>query len=185
MKCSQSAFIVCVIAITVQGVLPLGSLAQVYPTINPDIPDYIAQDSVSGRLAISVPETMTPLVEAWTGDLVRQHPDLRVTVIREDPDSGLAALLERRAEIAAMSCHVTSTEICDFILEYGRVPMEVPVARHASTVSAQNDNRKAEASHSQFPKAHRLVSVMFAESRNQHGIGRSPTDHRISMAKPV
>jgi hypothetical protein len=128
---------------------------------------------------------MKPLVEAWTGDLIRQHPDLKVTVIREDPESGLAALLERRAEVAAMSRRITPTEIAEFILEYGYVPMEVSVARHASTVFVQNDNRNAEGFHSQFPEAHGLASVMSDESRNQHGIGLSPTDHRISMAKPV
>jgi ABC-type phosphate transport system substrate-binding protein len=187
MKSSQLAFIFCLIAITVQGSLPPVNLAQVRATIDPDIPPYIAQDSVSGRLSISAPETMKPLVEAWTGDLIRQHPDLIVTVIREDPKSGLAALLvlERRAEIAAMSRRITPTEIAEFILEYGYVPMEVPVARHASTVFVQNDNRKAEAFHPQFPEAHGLASVMFDESRNQHGIGLSPTDHRNSMAKPV
>jgi ABC-type phosphate transport system substrate-binding protein len=86
---------------------------------------------------------MKPLVEAWAEDLIRQHPDLNVTVIREDPDSGLTALLERRAEIAAMSRRITPTEIAEFIFEYGYVPMEVPVARHASTVFVHNDNRNA------------------------------------------
>jgi ABC-type phosphate transport system substrate-binding protein len=185
MTFSQLAFIFCLIAITVQGSLPPVNLAQVRATIDPDIPPYIAQDSVSGRLTISAPETMKPLVEAWTGDLIRQHPDLIVTVIREDPKSSLAALLERRAEIAAASRRITSTEIAEFILEYGYVPMEVPVARHALTVFVQNDNRNAEAFHSQFPEAHGLASVMFNESTNQHGIGLSPTDHRISMAIPV
>ncbi|NOU11283.1 MAG: hypothetical protein HOO98_14890 [Nitrospira sp.] len=101
------------IVIAVQGVLPPDNLAQVCATIDPDIPSYIAQDSVSGRLTISTPETMKPLVEDWTQDLTRQH----VTVIREDPDSGLAALLERRAEISAMSRRITPTEIAEFIFE--------------------------------------------------------------------
>jgi len=86
---------------------------------------------------------MKSLVEAWAGDLIRQHPDLNATVIREDLDSGLAALLERRAEIAAMSRRITPTEIAEFIFEYGYVPMEAPVARHASTVFVHNDNRNA------------------------------------------
>jgi hypothetical protein len=38
MKCSQLAFIVCVVAIAVQGVLPPENLAQVRATIDPDIP---------------------------------------------------------------------------------------------------------------------------------------------------
>lgn len=143
MKCSQLAFVVCVIAIAVQGVLPTETLAQVRAMIDPDIPSYIAQDSVSGRLTISTPETMKPLVEAWAGDLIRQHPDLNVTVIREDPDSGLGALLERRAEIAAMSRRITPTESAEFIFEYGYVPMEVPVARHASTIFVHNDSWNA------------------------------------------
>ena len=117
MKCSQLAFAVCVIAIPVQGGLPLENLAQVRATIDPDIPSYIAQDSVSGRLTISTPTTMKPLVEAWAVDLIRQHPDLNITVIREDPNSGLAALLERRAEISAMSRRITPTEIAEFIFE--------------------------------------------------------------------
>ncbi len=43
MKRSQLAFIVCVIAIAVQGVLPPENLAQVRATIDPDIPSHIAQ----------------------------------------------------------------------------------------------------------------------------------------------
>lgn len=75
MNCAQLAFVVCVIAISVQEVLPPENLAQVRATIDPDIPSYIAQNSVSGRLTISTPETMKPLVEAWAGDLIRQHSD--------------------------------------------------------------------------------------------------------------
>jgi len=43
MNCAQLAFVVCVIAIAVQEVLPPENLAQVRATIDPDIPSYIAQ----------------------------------------------------------------------------------------------------------------------------------------------
>ncbi len=43
MKCSQLAFVVCVIALPVKGVLPPQNLAQVRATIDPDIPSHIAQ----------------------------------------------------------------------------------------------------------------------------------------------
>lgn len=165
--------------------LPSGSLAEGHPAIDPDIPAYVSRTSVSGKLVISVSEAMKPLVESWADDLIRQHPDLTVSVVLEDNHAYLAALFERRVEVTAMSRRMTPTELTDFILEFGYEPIEVPVARHASIVFVQNDSLNAEALRSQFVETPGSASVRLDERMNQYGIRLSPTDHTISMAQPL
>ncbi len=153
MKCSQWVLAFCLTMVTSQLLFPPASCGQVHSMIDPDIPFYVSQMSVTGNLTISAPDTVKPLVERWAKDLIRQHPDLTVTVIREGSKTGLVALFERRVEVTAMSRRMTPSELTDFILEFGYEPMEVPVARHASAVIVQNDNLDVEAFRTQFVEA--------------------------------
>ena len=51
---AQSLLAVCLVATTLLMVLPPASLAQTYPTIDPNIPTYVPQTSVSGTLTIAL-----------------------------------------------------------------------------------------------------------------------------------
>jgi phosphate transport system substrate-binding protein len=83
---------------------------------------------------------MKPLIQAWVDDLTRRHPDLKATVFGEGSETGLAALLEHRTEVAAMSRRMTAGEISAFVKEYGYEPTEVPVASDAVAIFVPKDN---------------------------------------------
>jgi phosphate transport system substrate-binding protein len=55
-------------------------------------------------------------------------------------ETGLSALLEHRASIAAMSRRMTAVEVGEFVREYGYEPTEVPVAIDALAVFVHKDN---------------------------------------------
>jgi len=182
---AQSLLAVCLVATTLLMVLPPASLAQVYPTIDPDIPTYVPQTSVSGTLTVSSPEAMRFLIESWADDLIRRHPNLKVTVIREGSDTDLTALFGRRIEVTARSRRMTPAELTDFILEFGYEPIEVPVARHTASVLVRHDTLIPEALCSAFVAAHGWASVGLDDRMNEYGVGLRPTDRTIPMAKPL
>ncbi|NJL17175.1 MAG: hypothetical protein HC938_08235 [Nitrospira sp.] len=128
---------------------------------------------------------MKPLVESWADDLIRQHPDLTVSVVLENDHAYLAALFERRVEVTVVSRRMTPAELTDFILEFGYEPIEVPVARHASIVLVRTDSLNTEALSSQFVETPSSASVMLGERMNQYGIGLSPMDFTIFMAQQL
>jgi phosphate transport system substrate-binding protein len=120
--------------------LPPATWGQVRPSLDLDIPSYVFQETVSGKLTLSGSETMKPLIHAWVEDLTRRHPGLKATVSNDGSETGLAALLEHRTEIAAMSRRMTASEISAFVKEYGYEPTEVPVASDAVAVFVHKDN---------------------------------------------
>lgn len=120
--------------------LPPAGWSQVRPDLDPTIPSYLQPDQISGKLTISVSDTMKPLARALVDDLVRRHPKLNVKFIGDGAETGLTSLLEHRAEIAAMSRRMTADEIAEFMKEYGYEPTEVPVAGDALAVFVHKDN---------------------------------------------
>jgi len=129
-----------VVSCAVLATLAPATWGQVRPALDPDIPSYAYQESASGKLIISGSDTMRPLIQAWVDDLVRRHPGLKATVAGDGSETGLAALLEHRTEIAAMSRRITAAEISEFVKEYGYEPTEVPVASDALAIFVHKDN---------------------------------------------
>lgn len=122
-----------------QGLVP-AAWAQVRPELDSQIPSYAVQEVVSGKLKIVGSETMKPLIDAWVSDLTRRHAGLKIAVEAMGSETGLAALLEHRTEIAAMSRRITAGEISEFVKEYGYEPTEVPVANDALAIFVHKDN---------------------------------------------
>ncbi|MBX3328363.1 MAG: substrate-binding domain-containing protein, partial [Nitrospira sp.] len=120
--------------------LPPANWGQVRPLPDPDMPSYLAPDQVSGKLTLSLAETMKPLVRAWVEEVVHRHPKLNIAMAREGSDTGLAPLLAHRSEVAAMARRMTADEIAEFVREYGYEPTEVPVATDALAVYVHKDN---------------------------------------------
>lgn len=140
MRFSRIVLGIYLILLLIVASLPPATWGQVRPTLDPDISSYIYQESASGKLTISVSETMKPLLRAWVDGLVVRHPGLKITTVAEGSDTGLSALLEHRTEIAAMSRRITTTEIAEFVKEYGFEPTEVPVASDALAIFVHKDN---------------------------------------------
>lgn len=114
--------------------------AQLKPELDAQIAAYQPGSPASGLLSIGGSDTMQPIVEAWTEELRRRHKDLKFTIKTAGSETGLAALLEHRAQVAAMSRRMTAVEIGEFVKEYGYEPAEVPVAIDALAVFVHKDN---------------------------------------------
>jgi phosphate transport system substrate-binding protein len=108
--------------------------------LDPNIPPYVFQEPISGKLSISGSNTMEPLIQAWVRDLTRRQPGLKISLASAGSETGLEALLEHRSEIAAMSRRMTAYEISQFVREYGYEPTEVPVAGDALAIFVHKDN---------------------------------------------
>ncbi len=134
---AATAACVCSLAVVVGAPTVLG---QIKPPLDAKIPAYHPLIPLKGHLTISGSDSMRPLVQAWTDDLKRRHPAMKVTVGADGSQTGLAALLEHQTEVAAMSRRMASSEIAEFLKEYGYEPVEVPVALDALAIFVHQDN---------------------------------------------
>ncbi len=113
---------------------------QVMPSLDPKIPPYQRVSELTGTLAVAGSDTMKPLTESWSAKLKQLYPGLSIKVESRGSETGLDALLEGKAQIAAMSRRMTQQEVVDFKREFGYEPTEVPVAVDALAVFVHKDN---------------------------------------------
>ena len=116
------------------------SSGQLKPSLDAKIPPYQPVSGLTGALSIAGSETMGPLTETWAKDLQQLYPGLAIKVESKGSESGLAALLEGKVQIAAMSRRMSQQEIVEFKREFGYEPVEVPVAVDALAVFVHKDN---------------------------------------------
>jgi phosphate transport system substrate-binding protein len=113
---------------------------QIMPSLDPKIPPYQRVSDLTGALSVAGSETMKPLTEAWSAKLRQLYPSLSIKVESRGSETGLAALLEGKVQIAAMSRRMTQQEVVEFKREFGYEPTEVPVAVDALAVFVHKDN---------------------------------------------
>jgi phosphate transport system substrate-binding protein len=142
MRFSRIVLVIYLFLFALVASLPPATWGQVRPTLDPGVFSYTYQESASGKLAVSAPETMKPLLRAWAEGLALRHPGLKIDVLSEGSgsDTGLSALLEHRTDIAAMPRRITAAEISEFVREYGYEPTEIPVAHDAVGIFVHKDN---------------------------------------------
>lgn len=140
MRFSRIVLVIYVLLFALVASLPPATWGQVRPPLEPDIASYTYQESASGALAVSAPETMKPLLRAWADGLALRHPRLKITLLSDGIDTGLSALLEHRTDIAVLARRMTAPEISEFVKEYGYEPTEVPVATDAMAIFVHKDN---------------------------------------------
>lgn len=129
-------------------VIPLGialalafpAQAQIKPVLDPKVLPYQLAGSMSGSVYIAGSETMKPLTESWATDLRQLYPGLTIKIVSAGSETGLAQLMEGKAQIAAMSRRMTAPEIVEFKREFGYEPTEVPVAIDALAIFVHKDN---------------------------------------------
>jgi phosphate transport system substrate-binding protein len=129
-----------VLSLSIVLALAVPAQAQVKPVLDPKIPPYQLAARISGTISISGSETMKNLAESWAKDLRQLYPGLRITVASAGSETGLAQLLEGRAQIAVMSRRLTVQDIVEFKREFGYEPTEVPVAVDALALFVHKDN---------------------------------------------
>ena len=137
----RSVFHVSVVAGLI-GVLigPSVSEAQLKPVIDPQIQSYAKATGVSGGLTVAGSEMMKALSHRWESKLREFYPGLTIQIQGIGSETGPPALLEGKAQIAAMSRQLTKKEIEEFRQRYGYEPTEVPVAADALSVFVHRDN---------------------------------------------
>ncbi len=114
--------------------------AQLKPELDLKIPPYTPASAVSGSLVVAGSETMRPFTQGWANELGRLYPGVTIKVEGLGSETGPVKLLERKAEIAAMSRRMTTQEIADFMQEFGYEPTEVPVGVDALAVFVHREN---------------------------------------------
>jgi phosphate transport system substrate-binding protein len=130
----------CAAAVAAGLLSVIPALAQLNPEVDPQIAVYQPNGQLGGRLAIGGSDSMGPILKAWTEELQRRHEKIKFDIDARGSETGLTALLEHRAQVAAMSRRMTAAEIGDFVKEYGYEPAEVPVAIDALAVFVHRDN---------------------------------------------
>ncbi len=128
--------------VSVIGLLvgPSVSHAQLKPVVDPHIQSYAKATGVSGGLTVAGSEMMKALSHRWEGKLREFYPGLAIQIHGIGSETGPPALLEGKAQIAAMSRQLTKKEIEDFTKRFGYEPTEVPVAADALSVFVHRDN---------------------------------------------
>ncbi|WP_053381833.1 PstS family phosphate ABC transporter substrate-binding protein [Nitrospira moscoviensis] len=119
---------------------PSGTSGQVRPELDPLIPPYQFSEAVTGKFSVAGSDSMKPLIQAWVEELRRRHPGVHIAIDSAGSQTGLQAVLEHRAEVAAMSRRMTAKEIGEFVREYGYEPTEIPVAVDAMAIFVHRDN---------------------------------------------
>ena len=113
---------------------------QIAPPLDPQIPPYKLVSDLTGTLSVAGSDTMKPLTESWSAKLRQLYPRLSIKTESKGSEAGLAALLEGKVQIAAMSRRMAQQEIVEFKREFGYEPTEVPVAVDALAVFVHKDN---------------------------------------------
>lgn len=121
-------------------VAPSVSNAQLKPIVDPQIQSYAKASGVSGGLTVAGSEMMKALSHRWESKLREFYPGLAIQIQGIGSETGPPALLEGKAQIAAMSRQLTKKEIEEFTTRYGYEPTEVPVAADALSVFVHRDN---------------------------------------------
>ena len=119
---------------------PETATAQLKPAIDPQIQSYARATGVSGNLTVAGSESMKGLSLRWESKLKELYPSLVIHVQGIGSETGPPALLEGKAQIAAMSRRMTREEIEVFAKRHGYEPTEVPVAVDALAVFVHREN---------------------------------------------
>ncbi len=114
--------------------------AQTMPLLDPKIPPYQVVSNLAGTISVAGSDTMKPLMDSWSAKLRQLYPGLTVKVESNGSETGVAALLEEKVQIAVMSRRMTQQEIVEFKREFGYEPTEIPVAVDALAVFVHKDN---------------------------------------------
>lgn len=139
-QCLKECLYRIVTPLSVALALACSAHAQVKPALDSKIAPYQVAAPVKGAVDIEGSETMKPMTESWASDLRLLYPGLTITVTNTGSETGLARLMEGKAQIAAMSRRMTPPEIVEFTREFGYEPTEVPVAVDALAVFVHKDN---------------------------------------------
>ncbi len=102
--------------------------------------EYQPAEPITGSLTIIGSDTMAELLRAWSGQLAKHHPDLRIQLHAAGSGTAPPALIRGTTNVGAMSRPMTPIESQEFIAAYGYPPIELTVALDAIAIIVNRDN---------------------------------------------
>jgi phosphate transport system substrate-binding protein len=114
----------------------------VRPTIQIDatLPEYRRSSDVSGKLRSVGSSALTQLLNRWTEEFKRIHPNFELEVIGGGSGTAPPALTEGNSELAPMSRPMNENELKAFRAKYGYEPMPITVTVDALAIYVNKSN---------------------------------------------
>lgn len=139
------------------GAIALGGLLAAGPVkIDPKIPAYKPEQTVTGDLRTAGSDTLSNVVGTWAQQFNKVHPGVRIQIEAKGSSTGPTALLEAQAQFAAMSRAMKSKESDAFVKKFGYDPTQLRVAIDCLAVFVHKDCPLDEIS---MPQLRRVYSV--------------------------
>lgn len=143
----------------------------------------VATEALSGTIQIHGSETMKPLLEAWSVDFMRLHPDVKFEIRPEGSLLAVASLAEKSSAIGAISRPLSDKERAALAEVGVKNILQVPVARDQIAIIAHPTNPIATLNLAQLKQ-------IFGQSTgeplrwNQLGIATQTSDQPIVLVGP-
>jgi phosphate transport system substrate-binding protein len=141
------------------------SFAQV--AIDPELPDYVKVDGVSGSIKSIGSDTMNNEMTLWGEGFRRIYPNVLIEIEGKGSSTAPAALVAGTAQFGPMSREMKNEEIDAFEAKYGYKPTRLPTSIDMLAVYVHKDNPIRSLS---LPQ----VDAIFSKSRT----GGFPTEIR-------
>ena len=125
--------------VVVASLLAVAAGAQVVQ-VDPALPAYQAQSSVSGNLNSVGSDSMNNLMTLWAESFRKIHPTVRVQIEGKGSSTAPPALIAGTAQLGPMSREMKDTELDSFEEKYGFAPTLVRSSIDVLAVYVNKDN---------------------------------------------
>ncbi|HYC76272.1 MAG TPA: phosphate ABC transporter substrate-binding protein [Planctomycetota bacterium] len=131
----MSRFVLAVLGAFVCGLAP----GQAVP-IDPELPDYVPTQGVSGTLKSVGSDTMNNEMTLWAEGFRRFYPNVKIEVEGKGSSTAPAALIAGTAHFGPMSREMKQKEIDDFEKKYGYKPVALATSIDVLALYVHKDN---------------------------------------------
>jgi len=138
MQMKRVVMMICIIVAA--AVLLTAGEARTQTKVDPLIPGYKSEASLSGNLSATGSDTMINLMTLWGESLKKLHPDLRYQVEGKGSSTAPPALIEGTSQLGQMSRMMKSSEVDKFQKKYGFKPTYISAALDGIAVYVNKDN---------------------------------------------
>jgi phosphate transport system substrate-binding protein len=110
--------------------------------VDDKLPDYTRENFAAEpqRIRAVGSTTLTPLLNRWSEDFRRIYSQVQIEVSSGGSSAGFAALLDGKADLAAMSRPANAREVEAFTKKWGYAPIQVAVGLDAIAIFVHKDN---------------------------------------------
>lgn len=100
----------------------------------------LAEEARPPELSVQGSDTMVVLAQRWASGYMGRHPEVRIQVSGGGSGTGVAALVNRTADVATCSRKIRAREVEAYVRAFGVRPREYPVAMDAVLVHVHPSN---------------------------------------------